>query len=231
MDLARIVHITISLIVGFIALIFSTQIVGKLQLSQGTPFHFISAIVLGELLGNAVYDKEIGIGMILYTVGLWTALIYSIEFITQKFRRTRGFFEGTPSILVRNGQIDFKALKKNRMDLNELQRLLREKDIFSVREVQYGILEPGGSISVLKKPQYDYPTREDFNLLDKMVSLPTTLILDGEILYENLNEIGQNENWLINQLKIQGIDKVKDVIFADWTPQEGIHIVKREGIF
>jgi len=224
-DISQLLHVTISLTVGFLALIFSTHIVGKLQMSQATPFHFISAIVLGELLGNAVYDKEISVLFIIYTVAVWTMLIYLIEIITQKFRRTRGFFEGTPSIIVREGNIDFEQLKKNKMDLNELQRLLREKDVFSIREVQYAILEPGGSLSVLRKWKYDPVNRGDLDIPHQPVHLSIAMIMDGEILKENLKNANLTETWLMEQLEDQGIKNVKDIIYADWLPNEGMHII------
>ncbi|MFC0560160.1 hypothetical protein ACFSUR_26595 [Halalkalibacter alkalisediminis] len=59
-------HLTIELIIGFIALILVTKILGKTQITQLTPFYFISALILGELLGNAIYDKEIGIQYVLW---------------------------------------------------------------------------------------------------------------------------------------------------------------------
>ncbi len=89
---------------------------------------------------------------ILYSVFVWVILIYSIEVITQKIRGTRRFFEGYPSIIIRNGKIDREQLSSNHLDINQLQQMLRQqKDIFSIREVEYMILEPNGNISVLKK--------------------------------------------------------------------------------
>ena len=60
-------QITIELFVGFVLLI-ATKILGKTQISQLTPFDFISAIVIGELVGNTVYDPEVRVGSILYAV-------------------------------------------------------------------------------------------------------------------------------------------------------------------
>lgn len=218
-------HLTLELILGFFALLLITKILGKTQISQITPFDFISALVLGELLGNAIYDKDINLFMILYAVFLWTFLIYIIEIVTQKFRKTREFFEGNPSILIRNGQIDFEELKKERLDINELMSLLRGRDIFSVREVQYAILEPNGSLSIMKKPKYDTPTKEDLKLPYKSACLPVAFILDKEVIHENLKACGFDEEWLKNQLKINGVNDINEVFFAEWKNDEGLHIV------
>ena len=230
MDLSYIFNLTVELIIGFFALLIVTKILGKTQINQITPFEFISSLVLGELVGNAVYDKDINAFYILYTVFLWALLLYTIEVLTQKFKGTRSFFEGKPSILVRNGQIDFNELKKEKLDINELQSLLRSKDIFSIREIQYAILETNGSISVLKKSKYDNPTNEDLNLPEKPIYLPVTVILDGEILWDNVQACGFNKKWLKNQLYANKISKIKEVFYAEWKKDEGLHIVqKKEG--
>lgn len=218
-------NLTLELILGFFALLLITKILGKTQINQVTPFDFISSLVLGELLGNAVYDKDINLLTILYTMSLWTFLIYMIERITQKFRKTRKFFEGEPSILINDGQINFNELKKEKLDINELMSMLRGRDIFSVREVEYAILEPNGSLSILKKPKYDNPTKEDLNIVLKPAYLPVALILDREIMSHNLEKCGLNEKWLIEQLRDNGVEGVEEVFFAEWKFDEGLHIV------
>ena len=121
-------QITIELFLVFILLI-ATKILGKTQISQLTPFDFISAIVLGELVGNTIYDPKIKIWSILYAVLVWVVLIYSIEVITQKFRG-REVFEGSPSIIIRNGYIDREQLSSNHLDINQLQQMLRQQKTY-----------------------------------------------------------------------------------------------------
>lgn len=141
-------QITIELFIGLLALLAATRILGKTQMDQLTPFDFISALVLGELVGSAVYDSEVKIWSILYAVTLWTILIYLIAILTQKIMGTRNILEGNPSIIIRDGQIDRQQLSANNLDINQLQQMLRQQNyIFSIREVEYAILEPNGKIS------------------------------------------------------------------------------------
>lgn len=227
--MANIGQITIELFFGFIALLVAAKILGKTQISQLTPFDFISALVLGELVGNSVYDPEIHLGSIIYALILWTALIFSVEKLTQKFRGLRATFEGNPSIVIRQGKIDRKELKANNLDINQLQQMLRqEKDIFSVREVEYMILEPNGKVSVLKKQKYDSPTLQDLSLKQKPVYLPITLISDGKVDKDNLREAGYDEEWLLKQLKKKDITSVEDVFYAEWKEDEGLFCLKMQ---
>lgn len=224
---SKIFQLTIELIIGFFALFTITKLVRKSQINEITPFDFISAIVLGELLGNAIYDEKVGIGSVIYAIILWGILMFIVERITQKFRRTRKLLEGDPAIIIRNGQIDFNVIKKEKLDINELLSILRQKDAFSIREIEFAILEQSGNISVLKKSKYDTPTIEDLNLTNKPVYLPITLILDGEVLKDNLKGIGFDENWLLEQIRTLGVENTKDVFYADWKEDEGIHVVKQ----
>lgn len=220
-------QMTVELIFGFFALLFATKLLGKTQISQLTPFDFISSIVLGELVGSAIYDSEIRIWSILYAVTLWTILIYSIEIITQKFRATRSFFEGNPSIIIRNGHIDRQQLSANKMDINEVQQMLRQQqNIFSIREVEFAILEPNGTISAIKKPKYASPTIEDLSLKQKAVYMPIVLISDGKVDKDNLLQAGFDENWLRKQILRRNIPRFEDVLYAEWKEDEGFFCLK-----
>lgn len=192
---------------------------GKTQITQITTFDFVSVLVLGELVGNAMYDTETGIKEIMYSILIWGGLIYITEFITQKFRKTRQLLEGKPSIIINKGKIDFKELKKNHLDINQLQHLLRAKDVFSIAECAYAILETDGTISVLKKSAFVNPTKKDMNLSLEATSLPISVILDGEIIKENLPRIGWNEEQLMQELKKRDVQSPKDILYAEW--QEG----------
>lgn len=217
-------RIGLELLVGYGALFLLTKILGKSQITQITAFDFISALVLGELVGNALFDDNIGISKILFAIFLWGLLIYATEMVTQKYKGTRKFLEGSPSIVINKGKINYEEMKKNRLDINQLQLLLRKKEIFSIRECEYGILETDGTISVLKKPVYDTPSIGDLNLPIKSVNLPVTLVMDGEIIYDNMHLIHWDEKQLENQLKMNGYSSVKDVLYAEWQEGEAIHV-------
>ncbi|HZH58375.1 MAG TPA: DUF421 domain-containing protein [Metabacillus sp.] len=217
-------QITIELFFGFIALFAITRILGKTQITQITTFDFISALVLGELVGNAVFDDQIGISEIIYAVGVWGILIFTLEIITQKFSKTRGFLEGSPTIIIREGQILRENLKKCKLDINQLQHLIRSKGVFSIRELEYAVLETDGTVSVLKKAEYENPTKSDLQVNQEKVYIPITLISDGKVLKENLMDAGFNYTWLDEQLNQQNIFRAEEVLYAEWQEGKGLHV-------
>lgn len=217
-------EIALKVIVGFIALFLLTKILGRTQISQITPFDFISSLVLGELVGSAVFDKEVKVIQVLFALALWGILVLLIEYTTQKVKSTRSFFEGKPVMVIHEGKIIRENLRKHKLDINQLQQLLRGKGIFSIREVEFALLEMDGSVSVLNKFNYGQPERQDLQLPPKSVNLSVTLVNDGEIVYDNLRELGFNEKWLMNQLKSQGYTQTKDIFYAEWEKDEGMFI-------
>ncbi len=216
---------SIKLILGFLLLFFLVRVIGKKLMNEITPFHFISAIVLSELLGNAVYDEKIPLPHIFYTILVWGGLIFLVDYVALKFSYLKQRFEGKPSMVIRNGQIDYEQLKKNRMNINQLQSLLRQSETFSIREVAYAFIEANGSISILKKTPYQKTTQEDFNMSPQAVYLPFTLIRDGKVIKENLREINQDEHWLRQQLQMNEIYQIEEVLFAEWLEGDGLYVV------
>ncbi|MBX9972121.1 DUF421 domain-containing protein [Cytobacillus firmus] len=216
--------LTIKVIVGFVTLFFIIIITGRTSISQLTPFHLVFVLVLGDFLGNTIYENKVGIFHFLYAIGLWTLLMLGIEFLTLKNKSTRSLLLGDPNIIIRDGVMDRKLLKKNKLDVNQVLSILRQNQVFSVREVKYGILEANGQISILLQSRYQKPDKQDLSLLESPVYLPTALIIDGEVLRDNLHELGFDQQWLDNQLTTNGYDNVKRILYADWRENEGIHI-------
>ncbi|MFP3124790.1 DUF421 domain-containing protein [Ectobacillus funiculus] len=221
------VHTAIELTVGYISLFIVTKLLGKMTITQITLFDFISALVLGDLVGNALYNEHIKIKEIIFTVFFWGFLVYIVQFITQKSFRLRTLLEGRPSIVIHEGKICYNELKKNRLDLSQLQHMLRAKDSFSVSEVEYAILETDGSLSILKKSDYAAPTKSDHNMPNQPPNLPVTLISDGRLIRENLQRSGMNETWLQQELDKQGIGKYSEVLLAEWKKKKSTLYVQK----
>lgn len=202
-----------------------TQILGKTTIKQLTPFDFISAIVLSELLGNGIYEEKVHIAYIFFTIFTWGVLLVIMEKLLLKFKKLRGVLEGNPSIIIRDGQIDRYQLKKNRMNINQLLSVLRQSETFSIREVAFAILESNGSISILKKSKYQKVTLQDLQIPPQPTYLSTSLIIDGEVLEDNVKDLGFDLEWLEHQVRSKGYSKVDDVLYADWMRDDGIYII------
>jgi len=212
-------------IFGFCALFALTKILGKTQISQLTAFDFIAALVLGELVGNALFDEKAGVLEIGYVIFLWGSLLYVVELITQKFKGSRFLLEGKPAMLIYRGQLIYEELRKNKIDIGEIQHLLRMKDVFALQEVEYAILEANGDLSILKKSPYQTPAKKDFDILPTKPEIAMTLIADGEIIYDNLAEVDLTKEWLLDELLKQNYLTEKEVFYAEYLPNKPLFVL------
>ena len=202
-------------IFGITALFILTRFVGKTEIAELTPFDFIAAIVLGELVGNALFDKEAGILDIGFVIIIWGLIIYIIEMITQKFKGSRFLLEGKPSLIIHKGDLVYEEMRKNRMDINEILQLLRMKDVFALQEVEYAVLETNGELSVLKKAAYQTPNKRELNVAPTEPQIAMPLITDGEMIKDNLAEANITEEWLHDELTRQDF-VLHQVFYAEW---------------
>ncbi|MGM8364367.1 DUF421 domain-containing protein [Virgibacillus sp. W0181] len=210
---------------GFAALFLLTKVLGKTQISQLTPFDFIAALVLGELVGNALFDEKAGIMAIGFVIVLWGGLLFIVEIITQKFKGSRNLLEGKPSFVIHKGKLIYEELRKNKIDIGELQHMLRMKDVFAIQEVEYAIMEPNGQVSVLKKSDFQTPTKQDLNIQPTVPQVAMTLISDGEMIKDNLAESDLTEQWLLNEVRAQGLQSVKEVFYAEWKQGQRLFVL------
>lgn len=220
-------QLTVELFFGFIGLLIAVKVIGKRQVQQVSPFDFVSAIVLGELLGNAIYSSETTIFHILYALAVWTLLLLGIEKIVQKSRKVRNVIEGSPKLIIKNGLIDYQVLKNEKLDFVELTSLLRGKEAFSMREIEYAILEPNGVITVIKKPAYDNVKKLDMNIASQPAVLNLPLIIEGKIESKNLLAAGYDETWLLQNIQLQNVQNIEDVLYAEWNQSDGLYIQKK----
>lgn len=201
---------------AFFVLMILTRLLGKKQMSQMTYFNYITGITIGSLTANIISTSSESITDEITGLLWWVFLVLLIAYITLKSSKLRIIIDGQPTILIRKGKLLKNTLKSTRLNLDDLSMMLRSKDIFSIADVDYAILEPNGQITVLKKQAQLNVTRADINIptVDP-VYLPSEIITDGKVVKRNLEEFGLTYDWLKSQLKTMGIDNIEDVFYAE----------------
>lgn len=203
----------------FLLLLLRTM--GKRELGKLSVFDVVISIMLAEMAVLAIEqvdEKAINF----YIPMLFIALLeIFMSLISLKSKKFRDFVEGSADLIIENGEIREGALKRNRLNLDDLLIHLRQKNINNIADVEFAILEPTGNMSVFPKAAKRPVTPEDLGLSNgKPVpsmtydGLPIPLIMDGEIREEALRKIGQNKLWLKRMIRKHGIKDVKDVSFC-----------------
>lgn len=211
----------------YILVLVVMRIMGKREISQMQPFELVIAIMIADLASVPMSDTGIPIfnGIIPILALLLFQLIISI--INLKNIRLRQIICGKPQILIYRGKIDEKALKKEKITINELQERLRQNNIFTLGDVEYAILETSGEISVIQKPEKRNTIPEDFNITPEYEGIPYDLIIDGKIMYENLKKIGKDEIWLKKQVDKFNI-KPENALIVTFDGKEQIFCQEKE---
>ncbi|MFB0844739.1 YetF domain-containing protein [Paenibacillus oleatilyticus] len=219
---------SIRTLLGFIVLLLLTRLLGKKQLSQMTFFTYITGIALGNIAGEMVVNKEIKVVAGITAMTIWALLTIMIEQLSLKSPMIRVLLDGEPAIVIKKGKIQVKAMALSKLNMDDLSMLLRDKNVFSIREVDYAILEPNGKLSVLKKEEAENPTKKDLQLpVQERLYLPTELIADGKIVKKNLKELQLNREWLEEQIKRLGAQSIQEVFFAELQSDGSIFLDKK----
>ncbi len=200
---------------AFFAILILARIIGKKQLSQLTFFHYVTGITFGSIAAEISAQVETPFLDGLVSLIWWTALTLFVSFLSLKSKKARVLFDDKPMILIQNGVILNDHLKKSRLHTDELAMLLREQSIFSFDEVLYAVFETNGQLSVLKKPLARTATKEDVNVSAPMPQyLPTELVSDGQIIFENLQKLQLSEEWLTKKLSKKNIKSIESLYYV-----------------
>jgi len=190
------------------------RIMGKREIGQLQPFELAVAIMISELA--AVPMQNTGIPLVNGIVPILTLLVAQIlvSFLSLKSAKARAIICGTPSILVENGRINEKVLRNEMVSLTDLLEQLRNKNVYNIADVEFAILETNGQLSVIPKSQKRPLNPEDLGIPTKYEGLPVDLVIDGKIMYKNLEKVKLNEGWLRSELEKFGFTGLQDVLFA-----------------
>ncbi|MBK0009638.1 MULTISPECIES: DUF421 domain-containing protein [Priestia] len=214
----NILEIVIRVAISFLVLLVLTRIMGRKEISQMTFFNFVSAITIGTLSGALVTDQTLSMGNGLIALLAWSIFTITIGLMTIKSKKTRQIIDGEPVIVIKNGKIMEDALRKVRLDMDSLTASLREKDIFSLMDVEYAIFETDGKLSIMKKENKLPLTKSDMNI-DKpkkdLFPLATEVIVDGVINTNNLAKLNLDRKWLYEKLQQLGVQSISEVFYAE----------------
>ena len=201
-------------IIGFFTLLIFARLLGKEQISQLTFFDYVLGITIGSIAASLTTDLTTNTWT--HWVGLftWTVLVIGVQFVTLKWRYMAKYLEGEPTVVIMNGQFMEKTMRKMRYRATDILVQLREKGVFDLSQVEFAVIETNGSLSVLKKSQYQPVTPKDLNLPSNYMGISTELIYNGVVIEQNLKQVKLDRAWLDQELKKLGINDPEDVFIA-----------------
>lgn len=191
--------------------IFVYRVMGKKEVGQLSVVDLIVSILIAELIALSIESKEGDILISVIPILVLVIIQILISYMTLKNDKIRYIIDGKPTMIIKNGKLNFTEMSKLRYSLDDLLTQLRLQGIKSIDKVKYAILENNGELSVL---------------LDDS-TYPMPLILDGVIDYNTLKEIGKDYKWILKVIKKKSLN-LEDIFYAFYTGGKTFIIEKKD---
>lgn len=184
------------------------RFMGKREIGELSIVDLIVFFMMSEVATIAIEKAEMSLLQGAVPILTLAILQYVIAYLSLKSRKVRKLFDGEPSIIIENGKIKDRMMRKMRYTLDDLLLQLHDKDIVDISEVKFAVLETNGKLSVIKKEDWSH---------EQPLLYP--LIMDGEIIGSALDKIGKDEQWLLKQLKQKGYEHSKQIFYCSYVNQ------------
>lgn len=223
----EILKVVLTSVLSAAALFVIAKVMGHKQMSQLDFFDYITGITIGSIAAELATELEEPmkplVAMVVY--GVITVILTAI---TSKLPKMRKFINGTPTIIMNNGKIYRKNLKKAKIDLSEFMVMCRQEGYFNLADIQTAIFEYNGRLTVLPVSVKRPLNPEDMNLTPQPEYISTEVIMDGRILEDNLKRMGLDAKWLEKQIKEQGFKNVKEIFLGICDQDKKLSLYKAE---
>ncbi len=162
------------------------RIMGKRNIGELQPTELVITLLLSEFAAIPIEDTSIPLINSLIPVMILISLEIINSVISMKSTTFRNLSDGNALLIIKDGKLDQKQLKKLRFTVDDVLSGLRQKDVFDINEVAFAVIETNGSLSVLLKPEFQNATKKDVSVKTKKDGFTCPVIIDGALLKKNM---------------------------------------------
>ena len=193
--------VAIKLLIGFLALITIINISGKGNLAPNSASDQVQNYVLGGIIGGVIYNNSIKILDFIGILCIWCALVLGLKWLKQHVVKVKQIIDGKALIIIDEGKINIENCRKVGLSAHDVSFKLRTNNVYSMKDVKRAIVEQNGQLIIIhygeENPKFP-------------------LITDGHLQTDILEVIGKDEDWLIEEIKKQGLEKYSDVFLGEY---------------
>ena len=193
--------VAIKLLIGFFAMVIIINISGKGNLAPTSASDQIVNYVLGGIIGGVIYNSNVRILDFIGILCIWCALVLALKWVKKHNVKAKQIIDGKALIIIDDGEIDVDNCRKLGLSAHDVAFKLRTNGINSSKDVKRAVIEQNGQLIVIQAGEENpkFP-----------------VITDGQVHTDILKMIGKNEDWLIEELKKQGVDKQSKVFLGEY---------------
>lgn len=226
----RMLTIILRSIIIYLIVLFVFRIMGKRQLGQMQPFELVLTLIIADLA--TIPMAEISVPVLHGIVPLFTLVIlhFLLTLLTRLSTTLSAVVSGKPVILINPRGIDYKAMKKLSISIDDIFEAMRGLGYFSLEQVEYAIMETNGKISILPKAELAPATNQSVGAQVEKAVIPINIISEGKILKENLALANIDEAFVEKFLKTNiGKAKIKDVLVMTLDDNGAVYLQLKQG--
>ncbi|KAB8130718.1 DUF421 domain-containing protein [Gracilibacillus oryzae] len=200
-----------------------TLFMGRRAVAELPVFDFLIIITLASVVGADIADPNIKHFPTVIAIIAIGILQKSVSFLKLKNRTFGHKITLEPIIVVHEGMLIQKNIKKIGFSIDNILQMLRQKEIFDISEVETAIIEANGSISVLKNRKKRGVTLEDLQISGQNSCISYPVIVEGKIYTNVLDTFELDETWLLEQIQLHN-HPLQDIFFASINSLQELHI-------
>lgn len=226
----RMLTIILRSIIIYLIVLFVFRIMGKRQIGQMQPFELVLTLIIADLA--TIPMAEISVPVLHGIVPLFTLVIlhFLLTLLTRLSTTLSAVVSGKPVILINPRGIDYKAMKKLSISIDDIFEAMRGLGYFSLEQVEYAIMETNGKISILPKAELAPATNQSVGAQVEKAVIPINIISEGKILKENLALANVDEAFVEKFLKTNiGKAKIKDVLVMTLDDNGAVYLQLKQG--
>ena len=214
----------------YFIIMLGLRLMGKRQIGELEPTELVLTMLISDLA--AVPMQDLGIPLLNGVVPIVTLLALSmlLSYGCMRSIRLRRLVCGSPTTLIKDGQLQQAAMRANRFTLDELIEELRAQGVTDLTTVKYAVLETDGQLSVLLYPDEQPATPKQLGRsVRDDTFLPHIFINDGRVLGENLSLAGLDAAWLQKQVRAQGYRAPSEIFLLSLDGAGNILCIGKDG--
>ncbi|WP_240376462.1 DUF421 domain-containing protein [Bacillus piscicola] len=197
-----IVTIAFRTVIIYFFLLLTLRMMGKREIGDISVLDFVVSIMFAELAVISIEDTKEPLIKTVIPIVILLMIQVTLAFLSLKSERVRHLLDGKPTFLIKNGQIDEKAMKKQRYNFDDLLTQIRQQNVKDISDVEFAVLEPSGDLSVFEKEE------------GEQTFFPLPLIIDGKVQADHLQKAKKDELWLRRELRKAGIMHIHDISYC-----------------
>lgn len=212
----------------YAVVIAAVRLMGKRQISEMQTSELVVTLLISNLAAIPMQDSGQPLLSGLIPIAVLVIGEMAVSCAMLKFPHFRRAICGRPIIVIYDGKVQQSEMARLRMTTEDLFEQLRQKDVFSIEDIAYAIVETNGKISVIKKPEKAQPTAESLNVVQPDKGLEAVVVSDGKISDLSLALCRQNRKWVSDVLENQCIE-LSEVFLMTANAAGDFFIVRKDG--